>query len=902
MLISYNFNNAAAVVTAGEYIWVIFDTNPGTVIRVAKSAPATVLDTIILAAGCDDISGATFDESTDNLWIICETAPGIAVIINTLDWESIGGVTYIELTNPYPSCIITSYVYLTSKVYIGSSTSPATMEILNANTGVYYGTVNLDGNNCTAITTSWLGSYLIWGTLYSSGETGETAGRVFYYDGDAEDLYTGDIEGITGLTSIAVDIAPSPGVGIVVGNGESPAKIATGFGLNFPTGLTIDFDTVDVQTLDTDENNLVDLTTDYSIYPSIAFYGVTQSPIKILEFIFDTGSVLNWTPVTILETDILLTSSVLHIDEGGIRYVSIDGTPGKLYWSAFSPSCSYLTDTRTKTFLKKVYFTLLNVVNRVKDSFLTDLRLQIKTINSFFTDFRLADHSALGAQPKSLTSFLVKKNGIDLVDVSYDSLKITYNLNRTPSKVEFVLARRHDRLNYTLSGDFSQITNENKIQVYDDTRLLFTGYITTITAQGDQDIVSIVAEDVRYKISKVTMELAYGAKFDYPDNLTYTGDGYPISPKGFISISTKTAIELVFTEISSLISGYDRVDFSFIPEYTKEYNDCSNFIDTLTQISGNINWYVDENEKIRFQKVALGTVKVLNLSGLSVKRNLYDIVNMNINLNKKSDQYYTAYELKFGKLNTKFWSRGSGAASTNQLQHFAFQEFHRWGGTASYTTYVGMRDTVDSYFYTDSWFRGYFIYQWLNKDTYIDIPSQTIGTGAIKKTVNRASYGKKITNARYEEKSKDDLKKIWVGIAVDGTDEDVFLCSVREEFYDQIDYAKDAAAFELSQNNVLVTDATVNILLDAIEYHNIVMKDLINIGNTIEAGIYSNSNGFPLNISSMTIDCSTRIVTLNLTNYGKTWYKRTKNHLTNYTSEYIKILYKRVPMESFSGL
>ena len=59
-----------------------------------------------------------------------------------------------------------------------------------------------------------------------------------------------------------------------------------------------------------------------------------------------------------------------------------------------------------------------------------------------------------------------------------------------------------------------------------------------------------------------------------------------------------------------------------------------------------------------------------------------------------------------------------------------------------------------------------------------------------------------------------------------------------------------------------------------------------------KTSIYKNNNGFPLNINSISIDCSTRIVTLNLTNYGKTNYIKTENYLKKVTTpivRYIKI-------------
>ena len=79
------------------------------------------------------------------------------------------------------------------------------------------------------------------------------------------------------------------------------------------------------------------------------------------------------------------------------------------------------------------------------------------------------------------------------------------------------------------------------------------------------------------------------------------------------------------------------------------------------------------------------------------------------------------------------------------------------------------------------------------------------------------------------------------------------------------------------------------------------MSDRINLSNTLNSTIYKNNNGFPLNINSIKIDCNTRIVTLSLTNLGKSWYVKTANYLGNYTPSSVNYVMKKEPVVRYSG-
>lgn len=531
-----------------------------------------------------------------------------------------------------------------------------------------------------------------------------------------------------------------------------------------------------------------------------------------------------------------------------------------------------VTNFVTKLLVNKVVQTVFNtIVNRTLSHFLTNLTTQYTTSISRVTDLRtklVSNYDTI--EPKTLNNIIVKKDGSELLDIDYSTLKIQFNLNRTPSNASFILARHHDDLDHTLVGIDSTITTKNKIQIYDGTILLFTGYITQIQANSTNDTVGILAEDARYKINEtsykiggVPAELSWGGKYDATiDQLT--------------EISTGGALEDILEQILALnyISGYEDIDLSYIPEYTSMICDCGTLIDTLLANSANINWYIDEYEFLRFQKVSLGSVKSLPLSSINAHRHIYDVILNDININKASNNYYSSLNIIHGQQYTRYWLQSARHPDMSLLpkdyvKDLSWFGFQRWN--SGINNYVGINlSSISGYVNASGfWIDGYFIYQWLAEDVFKNIPSTIIGFGNPEKDLYLTNYGKKITNVYWEEKEIDSSGKMG-------------LYQTTEESYDYLSYALDLAYFELSQNNKLTSDANITLLLDAYEYYGITLKDLINLSNTLSTGCYINNNGFPLNIQNITVDCATRIVTLSLTNYGKTFYAKSANIMGNY--------------------
>ena len=218
-----------------------------------------------------------------------------------------------------------------------------------------------------------------------------------------------------------------------------------------------------------------------------------------------------------------------------------------------------------------------------------------------------------------------------------------------------------------------------------------------------------------------------------------------------------------------------------------------------------------------------------------------------------------------------------------EFTDFRFQKI----GTEEWK-YVGQRVTITNNFSAGTWvLESKITIQYLSEDTSIDLGDITVGAGEPKKTIYMTNYGKKSSNIRWEEKSKEDIESIGYTVLDYYAESTMYLVKIQDESHDTTSFAQDAAEFMLSQVNILTTQATVTLLLDAYNYYNIGLDNRINLNNTLESNIYNNNNGFPLNIDSITISCTNRIVTLNLTNFGQNWKEKTSNFLNNYTPENI---------------
>jgi hypothetical protein len=574
-----------------------------------------------------------------------------------------------------------------------------------------------------------------------------------------------------------------------------------------------------------------------------------------------------------------------------------------------------------------VISTNTSLLKNIATKCLTNLNANIFNITKCVTNFiekynienkvntnlalRVSDFDLLDAE--SLNNIIVYLDSIELTDIDYDTLKIKLVKNSTPSRAEFNLKRYYDKFDYKLTGEYSQISNKNKIEIYDGIKKIFIGYITSINCQGDGEIVSVIAEDARYKLRDNSIELYYGF---------YAANEKAIKEEEgkIIYENTKNAMQVILNQavLMGYISGYEDLEFGFIPEGTGVNEAYGTIIDTLLSISGNYFWYIDINEKICFGKLQGGTTKELTLNLDTEHAHIYNILDHYVKINQAYNNYNTALNIIFSEYQQKTYTRWTAVLFSypaDLKDEFTFFQFRRQSPTGHVIKYIA---EGQNYYPTSSYELIYFpnglpyffhISQRM-KYSYITPEQIIIGTGGTVKTT-RVSVSNKTIGTIYKEISGSDLRNYYygnthlkiyanayeitgssLGVWTDASDV-IYLCEITEEGNDTYDYVVDGANYELSQNNNLLTEGNISILLDAINYYDISLKDRINIGNTKQSGIYQNSNGFPLNIQSIVIDCSNRVCSIELSNEGKSFYSRTVNVNKYYNKQKIKVLYRK---------
>lgn len=550
----------------------------------------------------------------------------------------------------------------------------------------------------------------------------------------------------------------------------------------------------------------------------------------------------------------------------------------------------------------------------------SDIRLSELTKISIGSDIRFNISEYEKLEPKKVTDFIIKLDGITLTDVDVESANIGFNLGTSPSEVRFTLIRRHDNYDYTLDGIYSQISNENKIQIYDDTKLLFTGYISTINADSQRDVVDIIAQDIRYKLNKLSIQYTITPRTvievqdiigshvkpsiqELPEEPSSTDALY----YGYYNIEEKTDIlyqgyniflnngEILKYILDKLVSdglivGYESTILDYVNVQLEGKNIANSYaemIDTIIKECVTLDWYIDENEVLRYVVRNVGDIKTLNLASINKRRHIYDVIIDDIVLNREQSTYTKGLLIKFGKHHRSlYWTSGltdiffnpfyySIFSTHKEKTYFSFQ-YSPLNFLDTPLHYIGEGATNYSYYSQGIMIASLYIFQVKTIEEYDYIPDVIIGDATAIKVIQMDSYGRETTSSYYQEKTDEDGNYLYL---------------IQPENNDLIDYAIDNAKLELNQNNKLLSTATVTLLLDAYEYYNISFKNLINIDNTIEEGIYKNNNQFPLNIEKISLNLGNRIITLSLTNYNGSFYKRTTNYekgIMNIHKEYRK--------------
>lgn len=186
----------------------------------------------------------------------------------------------------------------------------------------------------------------------------------------------------------------------------------------------------------------------------------------------DTGDSDDFETITSLE-DWKYTYVGSNDSEGEI--VQIDETTAIKFNSKFS----FLKEAIKKfnSYLHLVYSKLIN-------SKFNFLAISSNKINS---DFRFTKSEYDTLIPLSRTDFHVFINGIETGDVSLESIRVI-KIDNEKDQAYFSVARKHDKLNYTLDNVASEITNQNPIIIKLEDRIIFTGKIKSLDCSSEEKV------------------------------------------------------------------------------------------------------------------------------------------------------------------------------------------------------------------------------------------------------------------------------------------------------------------------------------------------------------------------------------------------------------------------------
>lgn len=426
--------------------------------------------------------------------------------------------------------------------------------------------------------------------------------------------------------------------------------------------------------------------------------------------------------------------------------------------------------------------------------------------------------------------FDVKIDGTSVDDLKLDSIVIRHDID-TESNVTFTLARKHDELNYQLDGTFSEITNQNLVEIYIDGNKEFEGNISELNTNSENETVQITAI-------------------------------------GECPATSRKNIKLPMTSLNERLHPYQ----------------------VLLHSPRIYNPVIDPNEenpkKFLGIKIDLGTQvtqKVLRYSTIADT----PVGSTNI-IGSNSNGFYNGFTLNIGNVSLGGASLGRTAFAITEGTFQPRQNWtYFWGpvvaenfltGNTSTGFYVG---TSLSGYTSDVWelLQVRYKYQRILEDAEtgvvsLDDPSPGfVQVSDLEDIEPNSEITKKteyfVGSAPYREISTRNGRLIpaqkWV-------DRPNGLYEETDSGYDYLEYAKKIADLEYDKikniNGSILpeTSADIELMLDGYYYYRVGLLNRLNIENTTTEDIYNGNNGFPVAVKGITISSINMRVTLNCDN------------------------------------
>lgn len=506
-------------------------------------------------------------------------------------------------------------------------------------------------------------------------------------------------------------------------------------------------------------------------------------------------------------------------------YASTDDSNGEIIMIDESTLNAINTDIRWS---QRVTNTISCLINTILGETLTlDVRYSKKISTTLKTDIRWLKNTYedLTQYPISFDDIQVKINGTDLApldDVDLKSIIITHTVDNL-SYASFTLHRRFDRPDLDNQGNSSQITNKNSVQIYIDGHLEFNGKVRRIDALSNTEAISVFAQ------------------MDEPSN-------------------SKKTVSIPIPSVGENLNPYHCLINQVSIENPELDTDAVIINDNGLYWSGS-EWVGDINEAQTFASHASAQS--------TIDSDLSDYTSQEVwpTNYEANPEYYQGIQVNLGteieQQIIRLQSFRATGALANEVEDGEFTPKQNWSyfWNASFENYV-TGDTATSLRYigtslgalsTDTWqINGLsYKYQKILPDLETDLGWYYVGSAPYK--IISTQNGRLIAKDRWEDRR-------------DG------LYRVKDEEYDYEQYAKDIASLEYSKlqtiNSAILprTASTIQLTVDGYYFYDIKLLTRVNISNTTTSGVYSNNNGFPVSVKSITISTSDMTVSLQCNN------------------------------------
>jgi len=211
----------------------------------------------------------------------------------------------------------------------------------------------------------------------------------------------------------------------------------------------------------------------------------------------DTNNLLN---IDLIDSSFLTFSStddstgeIIMLDEREVKKINVD-----IRWSIQIQSIISI-------YLNTILGKIVNLDLRWASYVSKTINLDLRWLKSNYTD--------IFKYPISSSDWTVYINGIELTvldDVDMNSVLITHDITQEEikaSQAQFILNRRHDKLNYTNTGVSSIITNNNEVIIKIKGNTEFTGKISNLTCNSETETVNVIAIGTRPSDKRHTVNI-----------------------------------------------------------------------------------------------------------------------------------------------------------------------------------------------------------------------------------------------------------------------------------------------------------------------------------------------------------------------------------------------------------